>query len=318
MDLPLVIRCPDSRNEEDCVTALCMLLARLVHPGRHCDFEMQFGWETTRFSRITRITARFLFDRWKHLLRFNPHRLTQEKLAAFAAVIHAKGAPVDFVPAFIDGTLQNTARPVFNQRIVFNGWKRRHCLKYQCVLTPDGIVIHIFGPVEGRRHDLTVYRQSGLQSILDAHFWSPNGTQLCIYGDPAYSRAPHLISPYKGSAISAEQSKFNFDMSRVRESVEWVFKEVHQQFPFLDFSRNQKILKTPCGLYYLVAILLCNAHTILHCPQIPQYFGCLPPSLEEYFQGGPIEDEDLDAWCLDSPWHDINVPSADNSDNDLE
>ena len=76
-------------------------------------------------------------------------------------------------------------------------------------------------------------------------------------------------------------------MDCVREVVEWGFKEVSQQFAFLDFKANQKILLQPCAVYYLVAILFCNAHTILHIPQIPQYFACSPPTSAtsvHYFQ----------------------------------
>ena len=92
-------------------------------------------------------------------------------------------------------------------------------------------------------------------------------------------------------------------MSRVREVVEWGFKEVSQQFAFLDFKANQKILLQPCAIYYLVAILFCNAHI----PQIPQYFACLPPTLAEYFHGGPIDDEELDAWALTSPVGEVDL-----------
>ena len=106
-------------------------------------------------------------------------------------------------------------------------------------------------------------------------------------------------------------------MSRVREPVEWLFKEVTQQFTFLDFSRSQKILLSPCGLFYLVSILLCNAHTILHYPQIPQYFACPPPTLEEYFIGGPIDDADLDKWCLDTIWHEVAVPEEDDIEEEV-
>jgi hypothetical protein len=189
-----------------------------------------------------------------------------------------------------------------------------HCLKYHAILTPDGIVIHIYGPVEGRRHDETVFQQSGVTQLLEKHFWTPDGRPLFIYGDPAYSVSAHVLSPYKGAAVTAEQSIFNSAMSHCREPVEWCFKEVTQQFPFLDFSRNQKILLSPCGLFYLVGMLLVNAHTILHRPQIPQYFQCPPPTLEEYFTGGPVEDAELDAWCLDSPWEEINAEDSDDSE----
>ncbi|KIJ40478.1 hypothetical protein M422DRAFT_101351, partial [Sphaerobolus stellatus SS14] len=247
------------------------------------DVEMQFGWAKSRFSRISQLTAMYIWTRWKHLLRFNPARLTREKLASFARAFTVKGSPFPFIAALIDGTLQKNARPVRNQCLLYNGWKRIHCLKYHAVISPDGLVIHIYGPVDGRHHDETVYKESGLSKLLEKHFWTPEGQPLFLYGDPAYSVGPHIMSPYKGPVLTPQQQVFNNAMSRIREPVEWLFKEVTQQFAFLDFARSQKILLSPCGLYYLVAILLCNAHTILHYPQIPQYFTCSPPTLQEYF-----------------------------------
>ncbi|KAJ6494600.1 hypothetical protein DFH09DRAFT_1290631 [Mycena vulgaris] len=96
---------------------------------RLADIEMQFGWERSRFSRITRLTALIIWDRWKHLMRFDPNRLTREKLTEFAAAVHRNGAPLDLIAAMIDGTLRGNARPTRNQRILYNGWKRIHCLK---------------------------------------------------------------------------------------------------------------------------------------------------------------------------------------------
>jgi hypothetical protein len=43
-------------------------------------------------------------------------------------------------------------------------------------------------------------------------------------------------------------------MSGIREPVEWVFKEIGDQFGFLNFTKNQKLLLQPVGLYYLVAV----------------------------------------------------------------
>ena len=59
----------------------------------------------------------------------------------------------------------------------------------------DCINIHVFGPVEGRRHDETLYRKSGLEALLAHHFYDPDGKPLYIYGDPAYRLGPHLLSP---------------------------------------------------------------------------------------------------------------------------
>ncbi|KIJ55884.1 hypothetical protein M422DRAFT_150486, partial [Sphaerobolus stellatus SS14] len=172
--------------------AMCMLLSRLAWPSRLCNVEMQFGWERSRFSQITHITASFLLQQWKHLLHFNPTHLTREKLSSFAQAINSKGAPINCIAALIDGTLQKNARPVQNRCLVYNGWKQMHCLKYHAVIAPDGLIIHMYGPVDGRRHDETVYKESGLAELLDKHFWTPNDDALFIYRDPAYTTAAHV------------------------------------------------------------------------------------------------------------------------------
>jgi hypothetical protein len=126
------------------------------------------------------------------------------------------------------------------------------------------------------------------------------------------------MSPYKGAQVTEEQRAWNARMSKIREPVEWMFKEVNSVFKFLNFSQNQKVLLSPCGLFYMVAILLTNAHTILHEPQTSQYFRCTPPSLREYFHGEPIEDEEMDELCTASPWHEIDVPPGENSGDDTD
>ena len=147
LDLPLVIKCLQTNIEEDRITTLCMLLQHLAYPIRLVDVEMQLGWERSRFSRIKRLIALILFNRWKHLLRFDPIHLNPVKLAEFGTAVAAKGAPLDVVVALIDGTLQKNACPSNNQWLVYNGWKHIHCLNYHALISPDGIIIHIYGPV---------------------------------------------------------------------------------------------------------------------------------------------------------------------------
>ena len=139
------------------------------------------------------------------------------KLAKFGTAVAAKSAPLYVVVAPIDGALQKNAHPSNNQQLVYNGWKHIHCLKYHALMSPDGIVIHIYGPVDGRRHDKTVYKESGLASLLEKHLWTPDRQPLYIYGDPAYNVGPHILSPYKGPVVTGEQHTFNSKMSQVRE-----------------------------------------------------------------------------------------------------
>ena len=48
---------------------------------------------------------------------------------------------------FIDGTVRPISRPGNGQRIVHNGHKRVHGLKFQSIALPNGLIGNIFGPV---------------------------------------------------------------------------------------------------------------------------------------------------------------------------
>jgi len=265
---------------------------------------LQFGWKPERVSHITNTLLQFIFERWKHLLRFDPQRLTPERLAMYSVAIKEKNTPLDTCWGFVDCTLRPIARPIYGQESVYNGWKRIHCLKYQAIIAPDGIISHLYGPVEGRIHDSAVWTESGMSDILNAHAYTPDGSPLQVYGDPAYGINEHLISPFGGAFNTHNEREWNKSMSRVRIVVEWCFKEVLQLFSALDFTRTQRSLVSAIGLLYSVSVLLYNAHVCLHNPQISQYFVqtnhldlptplddsaealpmvLKPPTLEEYF-----------------------------------
>lgn len=60
---------------------------------------------------------------------------------------------------------------------------------YQTTATPDGILISIYGPVIGHRHDLFLLRQSEWETQLRDILRSGN-EQSYIYGDSAYILRP--------------------------------------------------------------------------------------------------------------------------------
>lgn len=172
----------------------------------------------------------------------------------------------------MDGTVRPTCRPIKYQRTVYNGWKRVHGVKYHAIVTPDGLVAHLYGPLEGRRHDRRVWQESQILRYLQLYAYGPTGNTFQVYGDPAYGCNRFLCSPFIGAALSEGEKLFKKRMANVRIIVEWVFKEILNLFPFLDFKRNQKLLLQPIGKQFQVAVLLHNAHVCLHNPQISQYF----------------------------------------------
>ncbi|KAG3140636.1 hypothetical protein PI124_g16714 [Phytophthora idaei] len=76
---------------------------------------------------------------------------------------------------------------------MYNGHKRSHAVKYQSVVTPDGMIVHLFGPAESRAHDLTLLEDSALESTIssDRRFRG-----YLLYGDPAYGQTDAFASPF--------------------------------------------------------------------------------------------------------------------------
>ena len=159
-------------------------------------------------------------------------------------------------------------------------------MKFQGVVTPDGLFADLWGPVLGTRHDNYLLAQSGLMQKVAMHFNSPSGHPYCLYGDPAYGLSDHLICPYSSvthGLLTPEMADFNKRMSHCRVTVEWGFKEMTGKWAFVNMKPQQKFLLSPVGVQYRVATLLSNWHSCLNGGnQIAQYFGLTPPTLEEY------------------------------------
>lgn len=85
----------------------------------------------------------------------------------------------------MDCTKQNVSRPGGNnrnQRALYTGHRRTWCPKWQKVSTPDGLIFHLWGPEDGRLHDSTLYRKSGIDTILEHGMWVI-GVRYCLYAD---------------------------------------------------------------------------------------------------------------------------------------
>ena len=120
---------------------------------------------------------------------------------------------------------------------MYNSWKRYHCLKYQAIVTPDGLISHLYGPIPGIRYDSLLWQESGMQQVIERYCNTHEGIPMQIYGDPAYKAiSPHILSPFDGSSITRQQAKWNKAMSAVRIAVEWCFKEIMQQSSSLNYT----------------------------------------------------------------------------------
>lgn len=267
--------------------SLAILLSRLAYPCRLFDLQSKWGRSEAALSRCVSDLSDFLFDRWKHLFRYRPAFYTPDRLEHYAACIVAAGSPLDDIWGFIDGTVLEICRPGDDQGVVYNGHKRHHALKFQAVVSPDGLMGPIFGPVEGRRADSGILEMSGLEDICVTFAQGSGGRQLFVYGDPAYGTSNAVISGVKRIGdLTEDEREFNRQMSKVRQSVEWGFGNVIKNFSFVDYDKSLRLGLQPVGQLYLLAILFTNIRTLLYSSEVSQKFQCAPPTLHEYLFPG--------------------------------
>jgi len=278
LQIPEVIITTMGRYKFLAVEAMCLVLRRLTWSCRWRDLLPMFGRSEGALSAVFTDVTGFLVTKWKQILYFDSGRIFP-LLVQFAGAIHAAGSPLDNCWGFVDGTLRPCARPSRHQRVVYNGHKRVHGLKYQGIITPDGLFSHFFGPYEGRRHDITVLRESKVEEITT----EARNLGYYVYGDPAYRSRNGFISPYDSAALTPDQQTFNQKMSSVRVAVEWGFGIILNQWRFLDCKREQKLLLSPIANWYLTAVLLTNCQTcVRQGNEISDTFHLQPPSLESY------------------------------------
>ena len=159
--------------------ALCIFSRRHCYPCRYLDLIPMFGRSVHELRLINNTFLNFMYTRWSHLLQtMNQPWLSPLNLELYADKIHSKGAALNNCWGFVDGTVQPVCRPGSNQRILYNGHKRVHSIKFQAVSAPNGLCAHLSGPFEGKKHDSSMLHDSGLLPQLEQHSFNGNGDIL--------------------------------------------------------------------------------------------------------------------------------------------
>lgn len=269
----------------DPVTAVCVVLRKLSFPTRWKDVEKMFGMHSSATSEVMYEVVECLVELRGKLLTTFRESLMKDRAELYAKVIHEKGAPLDNCVGFIDCTKIAMARPGGHgtlQRSTYSGHKRIHCLIYQTMTTPDGLMFYMYGPEVGRRHDMTLYRESRLGEVLEA-VMVIDGKQFCLFGDAAYLLRPWLQTAFPRLNASVQDMLYNKAMSMVRVAVEWTYKDVKQIWTSQDFRRGLKVREAPIAKLYQSAALLWNFHVCMYRGgQTKSFFDIQPPTLAEY------------------------------------
>ncbi|OWZ13353.1 hypothetical protein PHMEG_00013332 [Phytophthora megakarya] len=272
LNIPAVARTREgvrSTALEDLPVCLC----RLAYPKRWIDVAGMFGRAPpSTLCHIFYYVVDFLDKNLARFLFFDTSRITKN-ISRYCAVIAAKEpSSIGGEWGFIDEIIRPIYRPNKGQQAVYNGHKRVNALKFQTVITPDGIIAHLFGPVDGRRHDLFILNESKRKDFL--HNNSAFHNKL-IYGEPAYGCTKVFCCPYKGCRINTPQKELNKAMSSVRVSVEWSYAEVTKYFLFLDYKRHQRAVMTPRATLNNLGGFFTNCVTIVNgCNTNSRYFRC--------------------------------------------
>ena len=154
-------------------------------------------------------------------------------------------------------------------------------------MTPCGLIAHLFGPMEGRRHDMAMLQESGLTDQMLQHMTQEleeGQADYVVFADQGYALHRFTQTPHRGNNLPRGQANFNVVMSSLRVSVEWDFGRVQSLFAFTAFKKNLKVLLSPVGKYYRRAVLLTNCHACLRQNQVSRKFRIKPPHLEDYLQ----------------------------------
>jgi hypothetical protein len=179
---------------------LCILLKRLAFPCRYTDMVSRFGRNPTELCLIFNHVLDFVYDNHHHRLgTWNQPFLSPQMLERYAQAVHDRGAPLQNCFGFVDGTLCRIARPKRNQRVVFNGHKRVHAIKFQSLVLPNGLIANLNGPYEGRRHDSTMFSFSAMfcqafpLSLLPARCSNIPNPVICFMRSSSFSSVQLIV-----------------------------------------------------------------------------------------------------------------------------
>ena len=90
----------------------------------------------------------FIFEHHgRRISEWNHTILNHHTLQTYAEAVSDKGAALDNCFGFVDGTVRPICRPNTNQRIVYNGHKRVHALRFQSIAIPNGLIANLYGSV---------------------------------------------------------------------------------------------------------------------------------------------------------------------------
>ena len=150
----------------DGTEGLCIVLKRFAYPCRYSDMIAIFGRSVPELSMISNQVTDCIYTTHGHKVTLWNHGILNPPLiATYANAVHSKGAALVNCFGFIDGTVRPISRPMSNQRVVYNGHKRVHALKFQAITLPNGLIANIYGPVGKPQTFFSIHKATSFISL---------------------------------------------------------------------------------------------------------------------------------------------------------
>ena len=148
LTVPPVFRCHNGTICDGAEGLCIIMLKRFAYPCRYSDIIPIFGRSVPELSMISNKVVDWMYTTHGHkITQWNHDLLNPAVLNEYADATSNKGAALENCFGFIDGTVRPISRLDENQRIVHNGHKWVHALKFQSVVLPNGLIGHLYGPV---------------------------------------------------------------------------------------------------------------------------------------------------------------------------
>lgn len=271
------------------VEAFCVYLHKMSSKARYVDLCGIYDLLPSRLSQFFNGVSVFLIRNFGHKVKMflQNYNSDRERLQVFSSAIRNRGCPLRNVAAFTDGTCLEVLKPGQGQRAWWCGHHSHHCCKFLVTSFPNGLMT-AFGPWNGSSHDSTMARDIRLDHLIADNWTFPaqmgnNAVTFIEYMDAGFGIGQTTITPYRRSRNQTPaQREWNREMSRSRISVEWSIGRVKSLWRILENKDMLRPRQQPVAINFINAILLTNLKSILNGSLISDYFGVLPPSLEDY------------------------------------
>lgn len=151
--------------------ALFILLCKLSAPLRHIDLVPYVQQSEAWICDVYCTTLQLIYRKWAVPALGMNMGYWRQFFPEFAAAIARIGLFPKCV-GFLDGTFRRTCRPSddmkgdMRQQVCYSGHKRHHGIKFQGVVVPCGIIVHLAGPFPGHRNDQGMLNETGLSDHL--------------------------------------------------------------------------------------------------------------------------------------------------------